>query len=104
MANNSNIHVGDVGSNFLFTIKDGDDIVDISGQTLLQIILDKPDRTQVTKTGILYTDGTDGIVKWTTAASSDLDIPGWWRAQAYIEIGSLHWHSSDIRFKVLPNL
>jgi hypothetical protein len=104
MAINSDVHVGDIGTAFLFTIKDGNNIVDISANTLLQIILDKPDKTQVTKTGSLYTDGTDGILKWTTTLSTDLDIPGWWIAQAYIEIGTNHWHSSTIRFRVLSNL
>jgi hypothetical protein len=103
MSCSADLHVADTGSQFIVTFKDCDVVVDISSATLLQIIFHKPDGSEVTKTAILYTDGTDGKAYYTTI-SGDLDIGGWWVIQGYIEVGTLHWHSDTKRFRVLENI
>ena len=60
------IHVGDIGTVFTLTIKDGSSVIDLSGATTKQIILRKPDRvTSSTKTASFVTDGSDGKIKYT---------------------------------------
>ncbi len=99
------IHVGDVSSRFIVTLKDGDGIRDISSATVLQIIFHKPDGTDATKTASFYTDGTDGVLTWATTSTSDLDQEGLWKLQAYVEFSGGGKYHSDIRqFQVYPNL
>lgn len=101
----SEIHQYDIASRFIITIKDGDDIVDLSTATLLQIIFHKPDGTLITKTGTLYTDGTDGKLYWATTSVDDLDQEGIWKIQIYIEFNpGGKFHSSISTFQVYPNL
>lgn len=98
------IHVGDVGTEFRLVIKDDNDsIVDISTATLLEIVFSKPDGTRNPVVASLYTDGTDGIIKY-TIASGDLDQSGMYKMQAYVEVGAGNYHSSIVNFKVLCNL
>lgn len=99
------IHVGDIGTKFLITLKDGSDIVDISATSTLQIIFHKPDSTLSTKSATLETDGTDGELYYTTSSSDDLDQEGYWKLQAYVEFNSGSKFHSDISgFRVYPNL
>jgi hypothetical protein len=98
------IHIADVGTQFIFTIQDGDDIVNIGAATTLDIIFHKPDGTNVTKTGSLYTDGTDGKITYTTDSVSFLDIAGNWKIQLYIVLGATSWHTDIGQFTVYPNL
>jgi hypothetical protein len=98
------IHYSDVGTQFVLTIKDGDDVVDISNVTTKQIIYHKPSEEVVTKAGSFYTDGTDGKLAYTTV-SGDLSELGIWKAQAYVEFGSnAQFHSDIFKFRVHPNL
>ena len=99
------IRVGDVSSRFIATIKDGDDIVDLTTASVLQLIFHKPDATVVTKTASLYTDGTDGKLSWATTATTDLDQEGYWKLQGYVEFsGGGKYHSDIKQFQVHPNL
>ncbi len=97
------IHVNDIGTVLIFTIKDGSSVVDVSTATTKQIIFSNPSCSTVTKSGSFTTDGTDGKIQYTTV-SGDLDVGGTWRAQAYIVIGGNEWHSDITSFEVHPNL
>jgi len=77
------VHQNDFGTIFRITISDGDDSVDISSATTKQITFRKPDGTVVTQTAAWYTDGTDGILQYTTV-DGDLDTVGFWKIQARI--------------------
>ncbi|MFA5216867.1 BppU family phage baseplate upper protein [Sulfuricurvum sp.] len=99
------VHVGDIGTKFLVTVKEGDDPVDISEATTKNIIFKKPNGTSVTKAGIFETDGTDGKIYYKTLSASDLDVAGIWTIQASIVLPSLGtWKSSIGNFKVYDNL
>lgn len=99
------IHVGDTGTVFRVTIYDQDNVVrDISTYTTKQLIFRKPDGTILTKTADFYTDGTDGIIQWTTTSASDLDLDGTWKLQAKVASGSNSHKSDIVDFKVWPNL
>ena len=99
----SEIHVGNVGTQFRITIQDGDDVVDLSAASSLIVTIKKPDGTTITETGELYTDGTDGIIYY-DIQSGDLDQGGIYKIQAVVTIGSSIYSSSIGSFKVMCNL
>lgn len=103
------IHVGDIGSIFEVTVVEIDEvtglpvIVDISTATLMQIRFKKPDLSVVVQTAAFSTDGTDGKLKYTSVLG-DLDQPGDWRLQGYVEMPAWQGHTSIGEFDVEPNL
>lgn len=98
------IHVDDVGTNYVVTIKDENDtVVDISGAITRNMIFKKPNGVLLTVPGVLVTDGTDGQLKY-TFVSGDLNKYGWWSMQAFIDWGSTEWYSDIVKFRVYPNL
>lgn len=97
------IRLNDVGTIFRVTFKDGAYIVDISVATTKQFIFKKPSGSNLTVSGSLYTDGTDGILQYTTV-EGDLNETGLWKIQGYLVIGT-NKHKSDIyTFRVYNNL
>lgn len=97
------VHKSDVGTKFRVTLKDASTVVDISAATTKEIHFYKPDGTTLEKTATLYTDGSDGIMEYTTVAG-DIDQTGTWRIQAYIVTSSGSWKSSVEQFVVYENL
>ncbi len=99
-----NPRIGDVGTVFKLTIKDqAGAIVNISGASTKVVRFRKPDATVVEKAGALYSDGTDGILKYTTIAG-DLDKGGSWSIQAKVVLASGTWYSTTAEFVVETNL
>ena len=97
------IHVGDIGTVFEVTIKDGDSVVDVSSASTMQLLFLKSDKTTLTKTATHKTDGTDGIIQYATI-SGDLDVAGTWKLQAYIVISGNSWKSDVATFVVHANI
>jgi len=98
------IHLGDVGTVLIHTVKDQDEaIVDISTANELKIVFNRPDGTVSVETGALTTDGTDGKMEYTTE-SGDLSQEGNWTRQGKVTFGSSVWYSDIIKFKVYVNL
>lgn len=97
------IHLNDIGTVFEITIQDGTSAIDVSGATTKQIIFQPPTGAKKTKTALNKTDGTDGIIKYTTVAD-DLDATGLWKYQAYVVLSGGTWSSSVLEFRVYPNL
>ena len=58
----TNIHVDDFGWLAQLTIVEDGAAVDISSYTTRQFVFVKPDATEVTKTALFDTDGTDGVL------------------------------------------
>lgn len=97
------VRINDVGTTFKATFYDGSSIVDISSASTKQLIFQKPNGDKLTKDGSFYTDGTDGILQYTTE-EGDIDTDGLWKLQGYIIIGT-NKHKSDIyKFRVYNNL
>lgn len=98
------IHIAD-GLLIKATIRDEDGaiVTTVGSATTKEIWLTKPDGTVLTKTASLFTDGSDGIIKY-QCANSDLDIAGIWSVQGYIVIGGYNYHSNIETFKVYRNL
>ena len=98
------IHKSDIGTVFKVTIKDSASAVDISTATTKQIIFKKPGGGKLEKTASFFTDGTDGVITYTTI-SGDLSEEGMWKLQGYIVLSGGNTFYTDIStFKVYRNL
>lgn len=97
------IHVGDVGTTFTFTIRDENDAVVNLATASVSIIFGKPDSTQITKSGSLIGGGIGGQVSYTTV-DGDLDLHGVWSVQAFVEFSSDKFYSDIQKFKVYRNI
>ena len=99
------IHRGDIGTTFVVTIKDENgSVVDVSGATTTKINFKAPNVASVLgKTASLYTDGTDGKIKY-VSQSGDLYCAGMWLLQGFITTPSGSWSSDIVSFKIFPNL
>lgn len=96
------IHVQDIGTVFRATFVE-DSAINISSASTKQFIFKKPSGTLLTVNGSFYTDGTDGILQYTTV-SGDLNESGIWKLQGYVVIGSNQHHSDIYTFTVHANL
>lgn len=99
----SEIHYGDIGVNFNITVMNGSVPLDVSNTDHIYIIFQKPDGSDLTKTGTLITDGKDGAIKYTTV-SSDLDQIGTWQIQAKVDFGASVFSTDIQKFKVYRNI
>lgn len=97
------IHNGDIGTIFEVTLKDGTVLVDLSGATTKEILFLPPNKALKTKTAAFKTDGTDGIIQYTTLAA-DLDQAGKWKLQAHVVLPTGEWKSDIAEFRVHKNL
>lgn len=102
------LHLNDIGTILRVTIKDkqsdgSSSVLDISGATTKQIILLKPGGDKLTKTASFYTDGSDGIIQYTTV-EGDIDEVGRWQIQGSIVTSGGEWKTDISNFKVLRNL
>ena len=100
------IHLGDIGTSFQITLRDGEGIVDISsavGAGTKTITFKKKSGVVVEKEASFLDDGVDGILKYLTILD-DLDELGTWEIQAKVILTSGTWRSNIEKFKVYENL
>jgi hypothetical protein len=98
------IRKNDIGTIFYGTILDQDSsAADLSSATTKQIKLLRPDGTSVEKDASFQTDGTDGILEYTTV-SGDLSVCGVWKIQWYVVLSGGTWRTDVKTFKVYDNL
>lgn len=94
--------VGDIGTVLRVTLVelvDGVETeVDVSTASTKQIKLKDPSGNVTAKTASFYTDGTDGVLQYTTI-SGDFDEAGNWQMQPYVVLAA-GWsgHGSPHRF------
>lgn len=97
-------HVGDTGTSLRILFEDeNNEVLDISAASIRGMLLKKPDGTLVTLAANFVTDGTDGLIEFTTLAGT-FNIPGRWTIQGHIVSGGSDWHSTTDNFKVLEIL
>ena len=100
----ADIHVNDVGTAFVVTVKDETNtIVDISTASVKKIFLKKPDKTVISKDAVLTTNGTDGKMQIVTA-SGDLSVKGQWIGQGKVIFPAGQWFTTNFSFEVEGNL
>ena len=97
------IHVNDVGTQFLVTVTDGSSAVYISSATTKELIVKKPSGTKLTKATAFSTDGTDGKMKY-NIGSDDLDEAGSYKLQGKVVISDGTFYTDIHTFKVHRNL
>lgn len=99
----SELHVDNVGTRFLVTIKDNGDIVNISNASSIMMVFKKPDDSLVYRSGTLLTNGADGQVYYDTV-SGDLDEAGLYKLQARVIMPSGTFYTDIHTFQVHCNL
>jgi|SRR6056300_308722 hypothetical protein len=99
----SEIHVGDVGTQLIMTVKDDGVVVDISSASSLSVIIKKPDGVNYTKTGTLLNDGTDGKMYY-ISVNGDFNAAGNYKIQGIVTLSGGTFYTSISTFKVFCNL
>ena len=100
----ADIHKDDIGTIFEITLKDQDNaVIDLSGATTKEIRFKPPSAARKDKSASFKTDGSDGILTWTTI-SNDLDSIGAWQLQGYVVLSGGTWYSDIGNFTVVENL
>ena len=99
----SEIHYGDIGVNFNITVMNGTAVLDVSNANSINIIFQRPDGSDLTKTATLVTNGTDGNIRY-TSVSGDLDQVGTWQIQARVNFGASVFSTDIQKFKVYRNI
>jgi len=102
----SEIHQNDIGTRFLLTVKDGSDLVNISGAVGLQVDFRKPSDTLVSRVARRFNDGSSvsGIMYY-DAVVGDLDEVGKYKLQGKVFLGGSGTFYTDIHtFQVHCNL
>ena len=101
------VHYNDIGTVILVTVNDcvsgTSTVLDLSGASTLELILQSPSGSSTTKTAIFDTDGTDGKIKY-LSVDGDFNEVGTWRIQAKIAIGGGIFRSDVGTFRVYENL
>lgn len=95
-------HQNDKGTNIIVTIQDDAGVVSLAAATIV-FTFTKPNGDKITKTGSLYTDGTDGKTNY-ILTSGDLDQSGTWKLQLFVTIGTSSWYTNIYTFPVNRNL
>ena len=99
----SEIHVNDIGTRFLATITDDGGVVNISGNSIVSVIIKKPSDQTIYRSGVLYTNGSDGKIYYDTVAG-DLDEAGLYKFQCRVSMPSGTYYTDIHSFKVFCNL
>lgn len=98
-------HVGQVGLALVVEFIDSADetAIDVSTSTVRYIYLTSPSGVTTRKTAALDTTGADGKIRYTTASDADLNEPGVWLIQGYVEIASEKFSGAESSFEVNPS-
>ena len=102
----SEIHVNDIGTRFLVTVKDGTSTVDVSPAGATGVLTFKrPDDTTIARTASTLTDGSavSGVMYYDTIAG-DLNQAGLWKIQGKVTISSGTFYTDIQGFNVHCNL
>ena len=99
------VQAGVIGLDIILEIKDNGAAANVSGATVKQILLRKPNGTVVEKDAVFFTNGNDGKLKYTTIDGDiDKNAPGKYKAQAYVEMPGFTGYSTIYTFEAKRNL
>ena len=101
----SEIHQDDIGTRFLLTVKDGNDLVDISSATALEVDFRKPSDVVINRSANKFNDGSavSGVMYYDTVAG-DIDEVGNYKLQGVVSLPSGIYHTDIHTFKAHCNL
>lgn len=99
------LRVGDIGTKIKVIMIDGGtgNPLDISTATSRQILMERSNGSLETKTGLLETDGTDGIMYFLTIVT-DLTTSGVYFFQGRVAFTDGTWSGTPSQESVLSNL
>lgn len=98
------LQVGVVGAVIQMALVDQDGAaLDVSTATLAAY-LQSPRGKMMTVVPVVVNTGSDGFIKYTTTAATDLDCEGPWRIQAKVTISGNVFPSKSVSFDVRQNL
>lgn len=98
----SEIHVDDVGTRFLITIKEDDAVVDISNADTISIYIKRPDDSLLARTGTI-SDGPNGQLYYDIQAG-ELNEAGLYKLQSRVSIGTATYYTTIYNFQVHCNV
>ena len=102
----SEIHLDDIGTRFLMTVKDDGNLANISGidgESVYQVNFRKPSDTVINRVPTLIDFGVSGAMYY-DAVAGDLDEAGHYKLQAKVVIPSGTFYTDIYTFKVHCNL
>jgi hypothetical protein len=99
----SEIHVNDIGTRFLATIKDNGTAVDISNASQIQMTFRRPSDEVFYRIGSLLNSGINGQVYYDTVAGDLVDV-GMHKLQAKVYLPSGTYYTDIYSFQVHCNL
>jgi hypothetical protein len=98
------IHKADIGTIFRLTITDtAGTAIDVSSASVKYIYFEDPSGNKTKETAAFYTDGSDGIIQYTSVAG-DIDEEGIWQIQGYVETSDGNFFTEKTTFNVLSTL
>ena len=97
------MQLNDVGTLLRVIIQENNSVKNLAGITSSQIVLRKPSGSTLTKSSVFGSNGSDGIITYTTE-SGDIDEIGIWRIQGVITSGSAVFYSEVEEFTVNRNI
>lgn len=97
------LHVGDIGTIMHFTIKESGVAVQLFGATTKTLLLEKKDKTVISRALAFHSTVDDGVLTYTTT-TGDLDQAGKWNAQIYLELPNWKGHTSKVSMTVYQPL
>lgn len=74
----TNIHIGDAGLDIVVKFVSGNIPFDVSSSTSNKILFKKPSGAVIERNALIFTDGTDGRIRYTTI-DNDIDELGVWQ-------------------------
>lgn len=92
------IQIHDVGTQIVVKVREGGRRLDLSGATMKQIVLTRPDGGEVAREAGFLTDGSDGVLAYTTVPG-DIGVAGKWTVQAAFALGI--WSGRSTRADLL---
>lgn len=102
--NDTDIHVGDVGTTFLMTVIDKDGVVvNVANATTKLFYFLKPNGAKIERACEYVTTGVDGKLQYITIAN-DIDMAGQWTIQGFVEIPIGQFFTEKKHFHVLTTV
>jgi hypothetical protein len=98
------VHLNDIGTFFsVQLVNETGAIVNVSQAVTKQIIFKKADGTRLAVNAVFKTDGTDGIIGYTSITGT-LNVVGTWSIQGVVSLPTGNWSSEIQTFYVHKNL
>lgn len=93
----------DYGSILMITIREDEQVRDLSDVLSMTLTINKPDGTALVRTPEFVTDGVDGRIRY-VFVEGELEQTGRWPFQVHVVFAEGSWNSSVGWFTVTANL